>query len=111
MVDAAADVAAQIVEPPMLVANFAAELGRRLYDDCQGLDRRCRRGGEIGRQGEVGAAVQVHAKRIAADDMDGEVVLGPAEPARLDVQADMAAETDEVPADELTVADVKTRTD
>src|SRR5262249_2363520 len=65
----------------------------------------------VGRQGNVGAAVQVAAERVARDHVHDDVVLGPAEPARLDVETNMPAVAGKGPADVAAVIDLQRRTD
>src|SRR5580704_15810446 len=118
------DVRPDVVGPPMLVADFTAVFANRLDDDIAGDGgARCRGGRAVivaddlavaqvvGDQREVVAGVQVGAERIAAHGLEDEVVLGPAEPARFDVEADMRAVADELLADEPAVIDLLVRAD
>src|SRR5258708_7935045 len=81
----------KVRRPPMLVAPRAPPSECRLAQDRRRRRRRRRpakravgpRRAVIGRQGEVAVLVQVIAKRLTEGDVGGEVVLHPAEPARL----------------------------
>src|SRR5215469_4535719 len=105
------DVAAQIVEPPVLITGIGTN-----YLRCRGTDQRGGRGGGrtakravapgrpvVSRNVEVGAAVYVGAEPVATHNMEGKVILRPTEPARFDVHADMATITDKLLREEVPV--------
>src|SRR5205823_6416337 len=108
----------QVRRPPVLVTSVCAVIEYCLEDNVRrripagaARDLRPTRGrdGKVGRQwhAEGPPAGHIIADTFAGDETEQEVVLVPAEPARLDVAAEMPAITEELPGDETAVVDIE----